>query len=331
MDIFSHLFSSYAIGLSFKDKNRHIFFVLGGILPDFDMFLYPIAMTSPYLFLLKHRTLFHSPFLVWLWAIIWYAITIKLLDIRYSVDTLAITLIGAYYHLALDFLTTSSIHLYPFGNLARIPIFNGDTLVIEVFNGALALIILILYGRKIITYVIKREFSKLAEFLFNGNFKRNFQKVLKVYLLVFSIVLLFHAMQYYHLQNISQNYPGKTAVIAPRLYNSVDWFIIKDEGDTYRIIYYNIFNGITGEEVFEKVEIINGSIIEAYIAIEIAKDNPYIRELLYSGKPYIIKAYQRTDGTWVTIWINIERYIDAGFPFVSMIRRYKTTVEIKLR
>ena len=330
MDILTHLFVSYAIGMRFKDDEHAFFFTLGGILPDFDILLYPIYFLNPYLFMFKHRTIFHSPFIVWLWAIIWFLIFSAWIRAKLSMRAFCLVLIGAYFHLLLDFFTASAIPLYPVQAWVRIPIFNSDSVLILVMDAVLVFSFIFKLGDKIIPHVIRLSFKNVLSNVFSGNAKRNLDRFLTLYLIGFNAVLILHSTQYIALQRIANNFPGRTVVIEPKLLDFLRWVIIKDNGSHYLVWHYDTFQGITREEVFRKVIVINGSLEDAYTAINKSKSLPGIMEILYSQKPYIIIAKRINSNAWVLTWINLERLVCIENPFLRKLMRYETVVVINL-
>ncbi len=63
MDIFLHLVVNAAVANQFsQDENSQRVFILGGIVPDIDVFFAWIPILIPQLFILQHRGLFHTVF-----------------------------------------------------------------------------------------------------------------------------------------------------------------------------------------------------------------------------------------------------------------------------
>jgi len=76
MDFFTHITISVAIAyFLFSDDNRQRAFIIGGIVPDFDVFISWIPLLSPELYILQHRGLTHTIFFAPITAIIFIFLT----------------------------------------------------------------------------------------------------------------------------------------------------------------------------------------------------------------------------------------------------------------
>ena len=127
MDLFSHALLPYLSGNLFKRKKDEITaLTIGGIAPDFDIFLLWINLIYPNFFLLTHRGITHSFFFGFFTGVfILYLATqnrVKNIVKRYidfepvfSRRTILFAFAGVLLHLFLDYSTTRGIPLiYPF-------------------------------------------------------------------------------------------------------------------------------------------------------------------------------------------------------------------------
>jgi len=126
MDFFTHALLPYLLGNFFKRRKQEITaLVLGGIAPDFDVFILWINYVYPNFFLTVHRGITHSLFFGFFTAVIVMKLAsrniglirrfLKDAEVRFSCNTFAFMYLGVLIHLFLDYITTRGIPLfYPF-------------------------------------------------------------------------------------------------------------------------------------------------------------------------------------------------------------------------
>lgn len=127
MDLFTHALFPYLFGNYFKKRKEEITaFVLGGIAPDFDIFLLLIQYLYPTFFLITHRGITHSIFFGFFTGVIVLYLasrdSVKKRVQRYisfgpvfSRRNIVYAFAGIIIHLILDYSTTSGVPLfYPF-------------------------------------------------------------------------------------------------------------------------------------------------------------------------------------------------------------------------
>ncbi|MDL5501859.1 MAG: metal-dependent hydrolase, partial [Candidatus Methanoperedens sp.] len=127
MDLFTHALYPYLFGNYFKQKKEEITaFVIGGIAPDFDIFLLLIQYLYPTFFLITHRGITHSIFFGFFTGVIVLylassnaikKIIQKYIDFKpvFSRRNIVYAFAGIIVHLALDYSTSGGIPLfYPF-------------------------------------------------------------------------------------------------------------------------------------------------------------------------------------------------------------------------
>jgi len=124
MDLFSHALVPYLLGNYFKRKKEEITaFVIGGIAPDFDIFLLLIQYLYPTFFLITHRGITHSLFFGFFTAIfVLYLVSRKGIKKRvqkyfnfepvFSWRNIAYAYAGVLIHLFLDYSTTRGVPLF---------------------------------------------------------------------------------------------------------------------------------------------------------------------------------------------------------------------------
>ncbi len=126
MDLFSHALLPYLIGRTFKQKKEETTaFILGGISPDFDVFIIWINFIYPTFFLITHRGLIHSLFFGFITGVcILYlasrpairSYVRRFIDFEpvINIRSVAFACAGVTLHLFLDYLTTRGVPLlYP--------------------------------------------------------------------------------------------------------------------------------------------------------------------------------------------------------------------------
>ncbi|MCX9073609.1 MAG: metal-dependent hydrolase, partial [Candidatus Methanoperedens sp.] len=127
MDLFSHALLPYLLGNFFKRNKKEITaFVLGGIAPDFDVFLVWINSVYPTFFLIVHRGITHTLFFGFFTAlaVLYLATREKVrsrvqkfisLETSFSKRTAVFAYAGVLVHLFLDYTTTRGVPVfYPF-------------------------------------------------------------------------------------------------------------------------------------------------------------------------------------------------------------------------
>ncbi|CAG0984519.1 hypothetical protein METP2_02185 [Methanosarcinales archaeon] len=127
MDLFTHALFPYLFGNYFKKRKEEITaFVIGGIAPDFDIFLLLIQYLYPTFFLITHRGITHSIFFgFFTGVIVLYLASSNSIKKRvqkyihfepvFSRRNIVYAFAGIIFHLALDYSTTGGVPLfYPF-------------------------------------------------------------------------------------------------------------------------------------------------------------------------------------------------------------------------
>ena len=127
MDLFSHALFPFLLGNYFKKKKEEITaFVLGGIAPDFDIFLLWIQYLYPTFFLITHRGITHSIFFGFFTGMLILYLASrngvkkrvqKYIDFDpvFSRRNVLYAFAGVIIHLVLDYSTTNGVPLfYPF-------------------------------------------------------------------------------------------------------------------------------------------------------------------------------------------------------------------------
>jgi inner membrane protein len=124
MDLFSHALLPYLLGRISKIKKEYLTaLVIGGIAPDFDIFILWINSVYPTFFLITHRGITHSFFFGFFTALIVFHIAaserVKAKVLRFadfnpviSLQTMAFVFAGVIIHLFLDFITTRGVPLF---------------------------------------------------------------------------------------------------------------------------------------------------------------------------------------------------------------------------
>lgn len=228
MDIFSHALLPYLLGNFFKRKKEEITaLVLGGIAPDFDIFILWINYIYPNFFLLVHRGITHSLFFGFFTGIaLLYLGSRRYVKnkIRRYIDceplfssrTIAFAYAGVLIHLFLDYVTTQGIPLlYPVdtARYAAEVFFYTD-----IYLTVISLIIVI--------------------FLFKKPLQKNTTKFLVVFLIVFAtmgalrIAEKTSAEQFFHDENT-------TYLKAYPTMNPFNWYALAEAKNEISIFEYD--------------------------------------------------------------------------------------------
>ncbi len=159
MDIFSHALLPYLLGSFFRQKRENVTaFVLGGIAPDFDVFIMWINFVYPTFFLITHRGLTHSLFFGFFTglAVLYLASRDriktrinKFIDFRpaFTPRAAVFAFAGVVLHLFLDYTTTRGVPLlYPLETMR----FSAEVFFYtDLYLTILSLIIIVLLYKKI--------------------------------------------------------------------------------------------------------------------------------------------------------------------------------------
>lgn len=234
MDIFSHALLPYLLGRSFKrNKEELTAFVLGGIAPDFDIFLMWVNFVYPTFFLITHRGFTHSLFFGFLTGmfVLYLASRARIRErvrrfIRFepvvAMYTIAFAVGGVAIHLLLDYLTTRGIPLlYPFST-AR---YSAELFFYTDLSLTILSLILIIWILK------KHEHANTAA------------KFLIIFIVIFALMGGMRFME-------KNRYLGFLQVENAAAYPTsdlFDWYIVQENNDRIRIYE---FNGSYGGPVY---------------------------------------------------------------------------------
>jgi inner membrane protein len=230
MDLFTHALFPYLLGNYFKKRKEEITaFVLGGIAPDFDVFLLPIQYLYPTFFLITHRGITHSLlFGFFTGAFILYLASRKGIKKRVqkyinfepvlSCRNIAYAYVGVLIHLFLDYSTTRGVPLfYPFETTRYSAELYFYT---DIYLTLISLVMVI--------FIFKRPFQT-----------RTITKFLIIFLIVFAGLgaLRFaeknNSQEFFHDGNI-QSFPSM---------NPFTWYAQKEDGDKISIFEYDGLEG----------------------------------------------------------------------------------------
>lgn len=229
MDLFSHALLPYLLGNLLKRKKEEIAaLTIGGIAPDFDIFLLWINFIYPNFFLLTHRGITHSIFFGFFtgMTILYLATQSRVKNIvkRYidfepvfSRRTMLFAFAGVIIHLILDYSTTRGVPLlYPFdvSRYSAEVFFYTDTYLM-----ILALVMVIWLYRK----PLHRNTSV---------------KFLVIYLIVFAGLGTARLSEKISAEQFSHD----TGIKACPTMNIFDWYALGKEGNEIKIYEYNGFN-----------------------------------------------------------------------------------------
>lgn len=284
MDIFSHALLPYLLGKLFKKSKEDITaFVLGGIAPDFDIFILWINYVYPNFFLTTHRGLTHSFVFGFFTAIlILYLATgerVKNRVLRYvdfnpmfSRRAVAFAFAGVVIHLFLDFVTTRGVPLfYPVETTrysAEVFFYNDIFLTIT----SLAIVI----------------------FLFKKPLQKNsIIKFLTLYLIVFAGM---GTVRFAEKSNVEQFFQGPGIKTYPTM-NPFDWYVLAEDVDEISIFEYNgldrtlpYFGTVSRLNIFPHEK-------ELDDAINTASELPQVKMFKWRAYAVAINA-SFSNGTW---------------------------------
>ncbi len=234
MDIFSHALLPYLLGKSFKWNRQELTaFVLGGIAPDFDIFLMWVNFVYPTFFLITHRGFTHSLFFGFFagMVVLYLASRVYIRErvrkfIRFEPVVTMHTIVfaggGVAIHLFLDYLTTRGIPLlYPLSTTKySVELFFYTDLSLTILS-----LILIIWIFK------KHEHANTAA------------KFLLIFLVIFALMGGLRFME----KNRSLGFLHGENTAAYPTSDPFDWYIVEENNDRIRIYE---FNGSDGNPVY---------------------------------------------------------------------------------
>lgn len=284
MDLFTHALFPYLLGNHFKKRKDQITaLVIGGIAPDFDIFLLWIQFIYPTFFLITHRGITHSIFFGFLTGIIilYFAsgTTVKNIIHRYidfepvfSRENILYSFFGVIIHLVLDYSTTRGVPLfYPFST-AR---YSAELFFYtDIFLTIVSLIIVILLFKKPIQ---ARTIT------------------------IFFIILIIAAgglgaQRYVEKKNAEEFFGGKDLEIFPTI-NPFNWYAQKEDDNSIQIYEYDAQKGTSiYNDTFQRLNVTsgNGGLEKAIL---IADGTPQFKMFNWRAHSIAINA-TFVNGTW---------------------------------
>lgn len=315
MDIFSHALLPYLLGKLFKKSKEDITaLVLGGIAPDFDIFILWINYVYPNFFLTTHRGLTHSFLFGFFTAIlILYLATgekVKNRVLRYvdfnpvfSRRAVAFAFAGVVIHLFLDFVTTRGVPLfYPVETTrysAEVFFYNDIFLTIT----SLAIVI----------FLFKKPLQKNSIIQF-----------LTIYLVVFAGI---GAVRLAEKSSAEQFFQGPGIKTYPTM-NPFDWYVLAEDVDEISIFEYNgldrtlpYIETVSRLNIFPKKEGLDD-------AINNASELPQVKMFEWRAYAVAINA-SFSNGTWSLEYYDpLRRAMFRDSPFIF--RRIETPIRVKV-
>lgn len=284
MDLFSHALLPYLLGKVTNVKKEHITaLVLGGIAPDFDVFIMWINWVYPTFFLIVHRGITHSLFFGLLTAIaVLYLVSRKSIVSKvrkytdfnpvFSRRNILFAYIGVIIHLFLDSVTTRGVPLfYPF-DAARYSA--------EVFF--YTDIFLTIVSLAIVVYVFKRPVQKHTATSF-----------LLILLLTFSIM---GGIRISEKNDALDFFDGEENKAYPTV-NPFEWFVLS-EGETITTYKFSGTNDSSYyNETVERLNVLAGGSGLDY-ALETAGELPQVSMFKWRAHAVAVNATFE-NGIWV--------------------------------
>ncbi len=284
MDLFSHGLLPYLFGNLFKRRKEEITaLVLGGIAPDFDMFLLWINYLYPTSYLITHRGLTHSLFFGF-----FAGIAVLYLASRNSVkkrvqrfidfepvmnfSTVMFAYAGVIIHLFLDYSTTRGVpFFYPFqASRYSAEIFFYTDIYLTILSLA---IIIILYKKPLHT--------------------RNTTKFLLVFLLAFAVLAGLRIAE----KNSAEKFFQGTNLEAYPTMNPFEWYVLGEDKDKIIIYEYNgLLHSSTYNETVLKMNIVSGG-ENLDAALDAASKLPQVWMFEWRAYAVAINASSQ-DGIW---------------------------------
>lgn len=225
MDLFSHALLPFLLGNFFNRRKEEVTaLVLGGIAPDFDVFILGINYLYPTFFLIAHRGITHSLFFGFFtsFAVIYLASRAKVkTNVRRLIDFEPMTRIravgfayaGVIIHLFLDYVTTRGVPLFYPLDTAR---YSAEIFFYtDIYLTVASLIIII--------------------FLYKNPLQKNYTKFLVVFLIIFAVLGFLRISE----KNGAENFFQGAETKAYPTINPFDWYALAGGGNEIKIYEYN--------------------------------------------------------------------------------------------
>jgi inner membrane protein len=316
MDLFSHALIPFLLGNLFKRRKEEIAaLTIGGIAPDFDVFLLWINFVYPNFFLLTHRGITHSIFFgVFTGFLILYLATqsrVKNIVKRYidfepvfSRRTILFAFAGVIIHLILDYSTTRGVPLlYPF-DVSRYSaeIFFYTDIILTI----LALVMVIWLYRKPMQ-------------------KNTAVKFLVIYLIVFAGLGTARLTEKISAEQFFQD----NGIKAFPTMSIFDWYALGKQGNEIKIYEYNGLNRTSVfNETFPALHVLSqGKGLDSALAA--ASELPQIKMFEWRAYAVAINATS-SDGVWLLEYYDpIGKAIARGAPAFLMRINKPITVKVE--
>jgi inner membrane protein len=316
MDLFSHGLLPYLLGNSFKRRKEEITaLVLGGIAPDFDIFLLWINYLYPTSYLITHRGLTHSLFFGFFVGIMVLFLasrnSVKTIVKKYidfepviNLRTVMFAYAGVIIHLFLDYTTTRGVpFFYPFqaSRYSAEVFFYTDT-----YLTILSLVIIIILYKKPLQM-------------------RNTTKFLAIFLLAFAVL---GGLRIAEKNSAEQFFPGTNLEAYPTM-NPFEWYVLGEDQNKVRIYEYNgLRQSSTYNETILRMNIVSsGEDLDA--ALDAAGKLPQVWMFKWRAYTVAINASSH-DGIWYLEYYDpMQRAMIRGAP-AEFFMRITAPIRVKV-
>ncbi len=301
MDIFSHALLPYLLGSFFKRNKQEITaFVIGGIAPDFDIFILLIQYLYPTFFLITHRGITHSLFFgFFTFLIILYLATRDKVKDRIrrfvsfepaiTLRTIAFAYAGVIIHLFLDYTTTRGVPIFFPLDVTRYSaevFFYTDT-----YLTTLSLIIII--------FLYKKPLQR-----------KSTTKFLVIFLMVFAALGTVRIIEKTSAEDFFKD-QNKQAFPTTSIF---DWYVLGNDEDKLNIYEYNGNDATSSYNVtVPKLNITTGG-ENLDVALHAAGEMPQVKMFKWRAYTVAINA-SFSDGAWSLEYYDpVQRAMAHGSP-----------------
>ncbi len=282
MDLFSHALLPYLLGNFFKRNKKEVTsLVLGGITPDFDVFILWINFVYPTFFLIAHRGITHSLFFGFFTGIaVLYLASCGIVKNKvqryidyepiFSSRTIAFAFAGVIIHLFLDYATTQGIPLlYPLYTTR--------------------------YAAEVFFYIdipLTIVSSAIVIFLFKKPLQKDTMKFLIIFLIVFAGM---GALRIGEKTSAEQFFHNAEIKVYPAM-NPFDWYAITEDRNEISIFEYNgLSRTLQYSETVSALSISKGD--DPGGALFVANELPQVRMFRWRAYALAVNA-SFSNGTW---------------------------------
>lgn len=315
MDFFSHALLPYLFGNFFRRNKKEVTaFVLGGIAPDFDVFILWINFVYPTFFLITHRGITHSMFFGFFTslAVLYFASRLKIktkvqkyigFEPVTTTRAMAFAYAGVMLHLFLDGVTTRGVPLFYPLDTAR---YSAEVFFYtDIYLTIVSLLIII--------FLYKKPLQKNTG-----------TKFLIAFLIVFAVLGSVRIVE----KNSAEDFFQGAYTKAYPTMNPFDWYVLGVDTDIINVYEYNgLGKTLLYSENVKRMNIVSdGEDLNA--ALDIAGELPQVKMFKWRAYAVAINASFSSGAWFMEYYDPVQRAMFRDSP--PIFRRINAPLKVKV-